>query len=75
MKMNSLTALQTVCDRVGSPAGEAMLEAHKPHAYSETVGGRTMAQVRHLWSSSSALLCLCGRAAFMAASTASFDAM
>jgi hypothetical protein len=49
MKMNSLTALRTVCDRVGSPAGEAMLEAHKPHAYKETVGGRTMAQVLQLW--------------------------
>jgi quinolinate synthase len=45
MKMNSLTALRSVCDRVGTPAGEAMLEAYKPRAYLETVGGRTMAQV------------------------------
>jgi quinolinate synthase len=45
MKMNSLTALRTVCDRVGTPAGEAMLEAHKPRAYQETIGGRNTAQV------------------------------
>ena len=30
MKMNSLTALRSVCDRVGTPAGEAMLEALEP---------------------------------------------
>lgn len=45
MKMNSLAALRGVCDKVGSAAGEAMLEAFKPRAYKETVGGRTMAQV------------------------------
>jgi hypothetical protein len=34
-----------VCERVGSPAGEALLEAFKPTPYSELVGGKTMAQV------------------------------
>lgn len=57
MKMNSLAALRGVCDRVGSPAGEAMLEAYKPRAYAETVGGRTMAQVQ---------LCMCHLQAFLA---------
>jgi hypothetical protein len=75
MKMNSLTALRTVCDRVGSPAGEAMLEAHKPHAYQETVDGRTMAQVQQLCSSSSASLCLHDCAVGMTAITAFFYAL
>ncbi|KAI3436690.1 hypothetical protein D9Q98_006105 [Chlorella vulgaris] len=44
MKMNSLTALLGVCERVGSPAGEAMLEAFKPRPYRELVDGKTMAQ-------------------------------
>ncbi|GAB4820689.1 hypothetical protein N2152v2_007735 [Parachlorella kessleri] len=44
MKMNSLQALLTVCQRVGSPAGEAMLEAYKPQPYTELVEGKTMAQ-------------------------------
>jgi quinolinate synthase len=44
MKMNSLTALLRVCERVGDPAGEALLAAWKPAAYSELVGGKTMAQ-------------------------------
>lgn len=43
MKMNSLAALQTVCERVGTP-GEALLEAFKPRPYTELVGGKTMAQ-------------------------------
>lgn len=43
MKMNSLEALLTVCERVGSPAGEAMLEGFKSRAYAEHVGGKTMA--------------------------------
>lgn len=37
------SALMSVCERVGSPAGEAMLIANQPRAYSETVGGRSMA--------------------------------
>ena len=44
MKMNSLDALMLVCDRVGSGAGEAMLEAFKPRPYEELVAGKTMAQ-------------------------------
>ncbi|KAL4443002.1 hypothetical protein ABPG77_008493 [Micractinium sp. CCAP 211/92] len=44
MKMNSLQALQTVCERVGSPAGEALLEGFKPRPYTELVDGKTMAQ-------------------------------
>ncbi|PRW56007.1 quinolinate chloroplastic [Chlorella sorokiniana] len=43
MKMNSLAALTTVCERVGTP-GEALLEAFKPRPYTELVGGKTMAQ-------------------------------
>lgn len=44
MKMNSLEALLMVAQRVGDPAGEAMLERYKPRAYTETVGGRSVAQ-------------------------------
>lgn len=44
MKMNSLDALLSVCRRVGDAAGEAMLEAFRPSAYSQLVGGKTMAQ-------------------------------
>ncbi|KAL4457736.1 hypothetical protein ABPG75_012601 [Micractinium tetrahymenae] len=44
MKMNSLQALLTVCERVGSPAGEALLEGFKPRPYTELVDGKTMAQ-------------------------------
>ena len=33
-----------VCERVGSPAGEALLAAFKPRPYTELVGGKTMAQ-------------------------------
>lgn len=36
----------SVCQRVGSPAGEALLEGYKPQPYTELVGGKTMAQVR-----------------------------
>lgn len=43
MKMNSLDALLTVCERVGT-AGEATLAAYEPTPYSELVGGKTMAQ-------------------------------
>lgn len=34
-----------MCQRVGSPAGEALLEAFKPRPYTELVDGKTMAQV------------------------------
>jgi quinolinate synthase len=43
MKMNSLDALETVCGRVGSPAGEAALEGFKPRAYAQRVGGKSVA--------------------------------
>ncbi|KAG2437634.1 hypothetical protein HYH02_011273 [Chlamydomonas schloesseri] len=44
MKMNTLAALQSVCERVGSPAGEASLERYRPRTYGgETVGGRSLA--------------------------------
>lgn len=45
MKMNSLQALMSVCTRFGSPAGEALLEANRPRAYTELIGGRSMAKV------------------------------
>ena len=44
MKMNTLAALKTVAARSSSAAGQAMLEAYKPHVYTETVGGRSIAQ-------------------------------
>lgn len=31
------------CRKVGTP-GEALLEGHRPRAYSETVGGKSIAQ-------------------------------
>jgi hypothetical protein len=43
MKMNSLDALELVCGRVGSPAGEAQLEDFKPRAYAQRVGGKSVA--------------------------------
>ena len=36
------SALLTVCNNIGT-AGEFMLEAYKPQAYTETIGGRSMA--------------------------------
>lgn len=39
-----LQALLGVCQRVGNPAGEALLEGYKPQPYVERVGGKTMAQ-------------------------------
>jgi quinolinate synthase len=45
MKMNSLAALLMVAQRVGSPAGEAWLDAFKPRAYTDTIGGRSVVQV------------------------------
>lgn len=44
MKMNSLSALMKVCERIGSGAGEATLEAFKPRPYAERIGGKTIAQ-------------------------------
>lgn len=43
MKMNTLNALMTVCERIGG-AGEATLEGYKPRPYAELVDGKTMAQ-------------------------------
>ncbi|KAL3135700.1 hypothetical protein ABBQ38_006171 [Trebouxia sp. C0009 RCD-2024] len=42
MKMNSLSALMSVCNRIDTP-GEALLEAYKPRAYTDTVNGRSIA--------------------------------
>lgn len=44
MRMNTLAALISVLRKVGSPEGEAMLEAYKPKPYSELIGGKTVAQ-------------------------------
>jgi quinolinate synthase len=45
MKMNSLTALMRVCERVGDDAAEATLEGYKPRPYAQRmVDGKTMAQ-------------------------------
>lgn len=37
MKMNTLSALLQVCERVGDPAGEAMLEAQRPRVHTDLV--------------------------------------
>jgi quinolinate synthase len=43
--MNTLAALSAVCQSVGTPAGEAALEAFKPRPYLEKVpNGQTVAQ-------------------------------
>jgi hypothetical protein len=49
--LHLLCFFHAVCDRVGSPAGEATLEAFKPRPYAELVDGKTMAQVgrRLMW--------------------------
>lgn len=44
MKMNTLSALMTVAQRVGDAAGEAMLEGVKPKAYEDKIDGKSMAQ-------------------------------
>jgi quinolinate synthase len=44
MKMNTLDALMTVAQRVGSGASEAMLQGFKPRAYEDKVDGLSMAQ-------------------------------
>ena len=41
-QMNTLAALQTVAERVGTP-GEALLEGHRPRTYAERVNGRSLA--------------------------------
>ncbi len=42
VQMNTLTALMSVCAKVGTP-GEALLEAYRPRAYVEQVNGRSLA--------------------------------
>jgi quinolinate synthase len=44
MRMNTLSALISVATKIGSPGGEAMLEAYKPKPYSDLIGGKTIAQ-------------------------------
>lgn len=44
MKMNTLAALMTVCNKCGEAAGEAMLEAYKPRLYEEQVAGMSVAR-------------------------------
>ena len=44
MRMNTLSALISVASKIGSPGGEAMLEAYKPKPYSDLIGGKTIAQ-------------------------------
>lgn len=44
MKMNSLAALMMVAQRVGDPAGEALLEGFRPRTYTDRVGGKSVAQ-------------------------------
>lgn len=44
MRMNSLQALSKVCSSLGSPAGEAMLEGHRPKPYGQRLAGKTVAQ-------------------------------
>lgn len=44
MKMNSLAALMTVARGVGDAAGEALLEGFQPRAYTDRVGGKSIAQ-------------------------------
>lgn len=44
MKMNSLSALMSVCERVGSDAQEDELPAWKPKPYAERINGKSIAQ-------------------------------
>jgi len=44
MKMNSLSALMSVCERVGSGAQEDELPAWKPKPYAERINGKSIAQ-------------------------------
>lgn len=43
MRINTLTALRTVCERIGTPA-EALLAAFAPRPYAELLNGKTVAQ-------------------------------
>jgi quinolinate synthase len=43
MKMNSLRALMSVCNKVNTPAA-TLLEPYKPMEYTESVNGRSMAE-------------------------------
>ena len=43
MKMNSLDALQSVCDKIGTEAGEAMLTPFEPKKYQSTGDGPSVA--------------------------------
>lgn len=43
MKMNSLDALLSVCEQIGS--GDAALEVYKPRTYTEMIAGRTAADL------------------------------
>ena len=42
VQMNTLAALQSVAERIGTP-GEALLEAFRPRTYAERVNGRSLA--------------------------------
>jgi quinolinate synthase len=44
MKMNSLAALMSVCNRVGSDAERDELPSWKPKPYEERINGKSMAQ-------------------------------
>lgn len=44
MKMNSLSALMNVCNKVSTPAESTELLPWKPRPYEELIGGKTMAQ-------------------------------
>ncbi|GAX73552.1 hypothetical protein CEUSTIGMA_g1003.t1 [Chlamydomonas eustigma] len=44
MRMNTLDALLSVADKVGSGAGESLLTAFKPKPYSDLIKGKTVAQ-------------------------------
>lgn len=44
MKMNTLAALLTVAQRVGDPAGEALLDKYKPRLYMNVIAGKSVAQ-------------------------------
>lgn len=52
MKMNSLAALMTVCNAVGSADSAAMLAAHEPKPYSELVRSHAVSLLEWLTSPS-----------------------
>ena len=43
MKMNSLDALRSVCDKIGTEAGEAMLAPFEPRKYESAGDGPSVA--------------------------------